>query len=87
MSGTKKTYAIIGGGSWHDASVDLLDVPGDVNLDEEKIKWRAWYEREYMPLDIAKRNNKPFVKYLSFPEWLIEKCGAIKSEVVEEYYG
>jgi hypothetical protein len=79
---TQKTVAIMGGGDWYDASVDLLDLPYDLDLEDENKNHRHWYDNEYCPA--LRSGNKP--RYLSFPEWLIERCGAKKNESIEEYW-
>lgn len=68
----ERLYAFLAGGDWHDASVSHVVVPEDVNLDQAKKDWRAYYNDEYWPAQ--KRNERP--RPITFVEWLIERCGA-----------
>jgi len=79
---TYKSVAMLSGGDWADASVDLLDIPKSVDLDVVAKEHRQWYTRVYCPEFSA--GNKP--KYFTLTEWLIEKHGAIISKVVHEYW-
>lgn len=65
---SEKLYAICSGGDWYDASVEHLILPDNLDINEEKEKWRTWYREEYSPGE---------VKYISFVDWLL-KAGAHK---------
>lgn len=69
----ERLLAVLDGGDWADASVTHVVVPQDVNVEEEQKKHREWYENEY-------RGNSKTMKYLSFDEWLIERCGGRAAE-------
>jgi len=71
MNKPKKLAAILGGGDWTDASVELIIIPSDMNLDEQKEKWNQWYFGEYCPT--LKQGMKPV--YISFVDFL-KKNGA-----------
>ena len=41
-----RLVAIMGGGDWYDASVEHLEIPDDMNLDEMKAARDKWYKNE-----------------------------------------
>lgn len=76
-----RIVAIMGGGDWKDASVEHIEIPSNVNLEEEHSKYRQWYENVYCP---EHRSDKD-PEYMSFTKWLL-KAGATETDKVEEYW-
>ncbi len=76
-----KLIALCGGGDWWDASLDLMAVPEGLDIEQEKIAWRAWYKNEYGPRLL----DRPQPEYVSFPKWLESKGArdATKDEIEE----
>ncbi len=80
-----RTVQICGGGDWHDASVELLQVPVGVAIEEERAARRLWFDEEYIPaLRALRRGQKRTVEYMSLSDWLIQRCGAAWDETVEQ---
>jgi len=74
--GEMRRVAIYGGGDWSDASVEHLEVPQDLDLDQARKARAEWY-RGYVP-------GK--TRYLSFSDFLVERCGARPATDIEEYW-
>lgn len=55
-----RTVALLGGGDWADASVDLLDIPDGIDIEKIKAEWFVWYRTDYLPN--YKAGNKPQFK-------------------------
>jgi len=70
--------AVLSGGDWADAGVDHLVIPHDVNFFTARRKWQLWYHLEYVPAisDYTRGARRTRPEYLSFTDWLIERCGA-----------
>ena len=77
MTKDKKIVAIMGGGDWYDASVDILEVPKDMNLQREHELYEVWYKEKYC--------GSTHEEFMTFPQWL-KKKGAKEAEV-EEFWG
>ena len=73
-----KTVALLGGGDWTDASVDLLVIPDDMDVLEMQRQWDLWYVDEYLP-----SFGYNTIKFKSLAEFMLEK-GAKRSDI-EEY--
>lgn len=73
-----KTVALLSGGDWADASVDLLDIPDDMDVESVKEEWREWYNTMYRP---SIRTGR--IKFKTVVDLLLEK-GATRSDI-EEY--
>lgn len=71
-----KTVVLLGGGDWTDASVDLLDIPEDMDVEVIKNEWRTWYNVEYLP----KFRSGNAIQYKSIIDFLLEK-GAKRSDI------
>jgi hypothetical protein len=74
-----RVVAIFCGGDWNDASCEHLNLPAEVDLEEQKRSYNKWYEEEFCHPVI-----KP--KYFTFTQWLIRFAGAAKAINVEEFY-
>lgn len=69
----QKQVAIMGGGDWADASVSLLSVPENLDIEAAKEEYDEW------------REGKKHPEYMTFVEWLRAHKGATDS-TVEEYW-
>lgn len=72
-----KTVALLSGGDWADADVDLLDIPEDMDIEAVKKEWREWYNTTYVP---ALKSQG--VKFKTVVDLMIEK-GAKRSDIEE----
>ena len=79
---TPRIVALMGGGDWYDASVDLVVVLADVSLPAEKEQYERWLRDEYTPA--LHRKENPL--YMDFGEWLRARCGARDAHEVEEFW-
>ena len=73
-----KTIALFGGGDWEDASIALLDIPDDMDVEEMKTRWRVWYEEFYCPN--YKVGKKP--KFKTVVDLMLEH-GAKRADIEE----
>lgn len=85
MADYVRLAAILGGGDWADASVDHVKLKQDINLDDIKKEYGAWYRNEYC----SYLGTTPRPEYYTFVEWLINHEYAIKAtgkdiEIFEE---
>lgn len=51
----------------HDGEYEIVEVPDNLDLHEEYIKWCA-------------KSNECKAKYLGFPDWL-KNCGVVKHKI------
>lgn len=83
-----KLIAILGGGDWNDASVDLMALPDGMNLETEKNEWLKWRQKWREERDEWYKNpvGKPS-DYVTLSEWL-ERKGAREAteDEVEEVW-
>lgn len=73
--------AIMGGGDWVDASVDLVNLPESVNLTEADSEYQQWKKENWSNGNYTGYEGK----FLGFAEWLRVFKGATDSDV-EEYW-
>ena len=66
----RKQVAIMGGGDWADASVDLLSLPSSVSLDEALAEYNEWRDEH---------------SWISFPDWL-RRYKKAEDSTVEEFW-
>lgn len=65
--------AIKDGGDWHDASVDHVRVPKEMNLREKQHEWRNWLNESD--------------DFLRFTDWLVEFTDAEDAtDEVDSFY-
>jgi len=76
--------AFYGGGDWADASCKHLVLPPGVDVEAERDACRDYYLYQYLP----KMGKPGAVPYLSFEQWLVDKCGSREptAEELEEYW-
>lgn len=74
-----RLIAVKGGGDWADASVDHLVLPEGVDVEAEKLKWRAWYRDEYLSV----RHGSQRLEYMGLTEWLKTRAGAREADEKE----
>lgn len=69
-----KTVALLGGGDWNDASVEILDIPDDMDIDEVRKEWQEWYNTVYRP-----SHSRDKVEYKDLIDLMIEKGAKISN--------
>ena len=70
--------AIMSGCDWNDASVDHVVLPDGASIGEEKKAYDVWYKETYCP---GLKDESRKVPFLSFPEWLIDRRGAVAGRI------
>lgn len=77
-----KNVAIYSGGSWSDASCDLIEIDSNIDIDKKHKEYSKWYNYVYIPA--YKEGEKP--KFYNFVEWLKHFCGAKDAENIETFW-
>jgi len=72
--GKMKTVALLGGYDWADASVDILDIPDDMDIDAVRKEWQEWYNTVYRP-----SHSRDGVVYKNVIDLMIEKGAKISN--------
>ena len=76
-----RIIAIQGGCDWGDASCDHLVVPLDVDLEAAAKDWNRWYKEQYCMIFEDPKAKR--LKFLNFPNWLVEHHGARQPDDME----
>lgn len=76
-----KRLAIMGGGDWADASICLLNLPDDVDVDKAEAEYRTWKSENWTTGNYVGHEGR----FLNFADWLRVFKNATDSDVIEHW--